>query len=144
MISKVLDGKCLYTPNGAAAEYASVGCNFYRGCPYQCEYCYNRKGRNAKVMGIDHAVLECAFTNMKYRPKKYKHLSGEEYALSVFRHEVDKDLEYLLQTGIFFSFSTDPMSDDCVNLTLQATDYAITKNVPVKILTKNADWSFLL
>lgn len=114
MILQVLDGKCLYTPSGAAAEYANVGCNFYRGCPYQCKYCYNRKGWTAKVMGVDHAVLENVFTNMKYRPKKYKSLTDDEYALTVFRHEVDKDLEYLQQTGIFFSFSTDPMCDDCV------------------------------
>ena len=24
----VLNGKCLYTPGGAAREYAAVGCNF--------------------------------------------------------------------------------------------------------------------
>ena len=141
MILQVLDGKCLYTPSGAAAEYANVGCNFYRGCPYQCEYCYNRKGWTGNVMGIDHAVLKSAFTNMKYRPKKYRHLTGEEYALTVFQHEVDKDLEYLQQRGIFLSFSTDPMCDDCVSLTLQATHYALTKSVPVKILTKNTFWS---
>ena len=44
MNEKTLNGKCLYTPGGAAREYAAVGCNFYRGCPFQCSYCYNRKG----------------------------------------------------------------------------------------------------
>lgn len=141
MTDRILSGICLYTPGGAAREYAAVGCNFYRGCPYQCSYCFNRKGRNKKVMGIDHAVLENKFTNISNRPKKYRDLSGEEYAMTVFRMETDKDLDYLRETGIFFSFSTDPMCEGCVSLTLEATGYALSKGVPVKILTKNAFWS---
>lgn len=140
MEERILNGKCLYTPGGAAREYAAVGCNFYRGCPYQCTYCYNRKGLTAKVMGVDHAVLEDKFTKEKNRPKKYRDLTSEEYALTVFRNEVDKDLAYLRQTGIFFSFSTDPMCGDCAQLTAQASLYAVREGVPVRILTKNAVW----
>ena len=140
MEEKILNGKCLYTPGGAAREYAAVGCNFYRGCPYQCTYCYNRKGLTAKVMGVDHAVLEDMFTKEKNRPKKYRDLTAEEYALTVFRHEVDKDLDYLRQTGIFFSFSTDPMCGDSAMLTAQASLYAVKEGIPVRILTKNAVW----
>ncbi len=138
---KVLDGKCLYTPGGAAREYAAIGCNFYRGCPYQCKYCYNRKGLTAKVMGVDHAVLEDEFTKVKNRPKKYRHLSGEEYANTVFTRELDKNVEYLRNTGIFYSFSTDPMCPDACELTLSTALYAISKGVPVRILTKNASWT---
>lgn len=135
---KILNGNCLYTPGGAAREYAAVGCNFYRGCPYQCQYCYNRKGRTAKVMGVDHAVLENKFTNTKYRPKKYAGLSGEDYAYQLFVSEVEKNLEYLCQTGIFYSFSTDPMCPDTYKLTVKTATFAVHQGIPVRILTKNA------
>lgn len=138
---KLLNGLCIYTPGGAAREYAAVGCNFYRGCPYQCQYCYNRKGITAKVMGVDHAVLQDKFTKIKRRPKKYRMLSGEEYAYMVFRREADRHLEYLKDTGIFFSFSTDPMCKDTIGLTMSAMLYATGKGIPVKILTKNADFT---
>lgn len=140
MKENILKGKCLYTPKGAAREYAAVGCNFYRGCPYQCKYCYNKKGWTSKVMGVAYAVLENKFTDMKYRPKKYRNLSGEDYALTVFKHEVEKDLDYLRKVGIFFSFSTDPMCDECVMLTVKSALYALSRGIPVKILTKNVGW----
>lgn len=138
----ILNGKCLYTPGGAAREYAAVGCNFHRGCPYQCRYCYNRKGMTAKVMGVDHALLENEFTKVESRPKKYRELSGEEYAFIRFQQEVFKWQDYLRKTGIFFSFSTDPMCDDAFGLTWQCVRYATKEySIPVKILTKNADFS---
>ena len=138
MEEKILNGKCLYTPGGAAREYAAVGCNFYRGCPYQCRYCYNRKGITARIMGVDHAVLEDEFTNVKRRPKSCLSMSGEEYAYWRFTSEVDKNEDYLRKTGIFFSFSTDPLCPDCFALTWKAVQYAITQDIPVKLLTKNA------
>lgn len=127
--------KCLYTPKGAAREYAAVGCNFYRGCPYQCRYCYNRKGITSGVMGLDHAVLESCFVS---RPKKFREMDAEGYALHVFKNEVDQYLEYLRDMGIFFSFSTDPMVRDTIGLTMGAMMYATGKGIPVKVLTKNA------
>ena len=127
--------KCLYTPKGAAREYAAVGCNFFRGCPYQCRYCYNRKGLTAGVMGVDHAVLESCFVS---RPKKFCEMDAEGYALHVFKNEVDQYLEYLQDMGIFFSFSTDPMTSDTIGLTMSAMLYATGKGIPVKVLTKNA------
>lgn len=135
--------KCLYTPKGAAREYAAVGCDFYRGCPYQCRYCYNRKGITAGVMGVDHAVLESCFISMKYRPKKYREVSGEDYAFMVFREEVTRHLDYLRTVGIFFSFSTDPMARDTIGLTMSAMMYATCKGIPVKVLTKNAAFTVI-
>ena len=126
--------KSLYTPKGAAREYAAVGCNFYRGCPYQCQYCYNRKGLTAGVMGIDHAVLESCFTS---RPKKYKNMDAESYALMCFVNEVGDHQEFLQDTGIFFSFSTDPWLPETRNLTWNCLKYAVIKGIPVKILTKS-------
>lgn len=137
-----LNGKCLYTPNGAAREYAAVGCNFYRGCPYQCRYCFNRRGMTARVMGVDHAVLDDCFTKEKNRPKKYKDLSGEEYAFVVFKRELEKHIDYFRKTGVFFSFSTDPLSPDAFGLTWKSAAYATKEyEIPVKILTKNADFT---
>ena len=133
-----INGFCLYTPGGAAREYAAVGCNLHRGCPYQCRYCYNRRGLTAKVMGVDHAVLEGKFSNLKNRPKSYLHLSGEEYAYFRFLQEVFKWKELLRRTGIFFSFSTDPLSDDCFSLTWKCISTVVKDHgIPVKVLTKN-------
>lgn len=133
-----VNGLCLYTPGGAAREYAAIGCNLYRGCPYQCNYCYNRRGLTAKVMGVDHAVLEDKFSNVNIRPKCYRHLSGEEYAYFRFLQEVLKWKELLRKTGIFFSFSTDPLSDDCFSLTWKCISTAVEDHgIPVKVLTKN-------
>ena len=138
MNEKILNGKCLYTPGGAAREYAAVGCNFYRGCPFQCSYCYNRKGLTSKVNGLPYALLEDAFTKPSRRPKKYQDMSATDYALTVFKGEVEKWLDHLLKHGIFFSFSTDPLSPDAAMLTTSAAFYAAQKGVNVKILTKNA------
>lgn len=141
-LEKVLNGSCLYTPGGAAREYAAVGCNFYRGCPYQCQYCYNRAGMTAKVMGIDHAVLKDEFTKIERRPKKYRELTGEEYVYMRFLQEVEKWHDYLQKTGIFFSFSTDPLCNECFDLTWQCVRF-VTKEygIPVKMLTKNGGLS---
>lgn len=98
----ILNGKCLYTPGGAAREYAAVGCNFYRGCPFRCSYCYNRTGLTAKVNGLPYAYLEDAFSKVSIRPKKYQDMPAADYALVVFKREVDKWLEHLLRYGIFF------------------------------------------
>ena len=142
MEEKIINGRCLYTPKGAAREYAAVGCNFYRGCPYQCRYCYNRNGMTAAVMGLDHAVLENEFTSIKNRPKKYRDLTAEEYAFLRFQQEVFKWQDYLRKTGIFFSFSTDPLCPDAFSLTWLCVRHATKEyGIPVKILTKNADFS---
>ena len=134
----VLNGACLYTPGGAAREYAAVGCNFYRGCPFQCSYCYNRKGLTAKVNGLPYALLEDSFTKVAKRPKKYQDLSPEDYAMIVFKREVEKWYDHLIKHGIFFSFSTDPLSSASASLTTKAAFYAAQRGIDVKILTKNA------
>lgn len=137
-IEERVNGFCLYTPGGAAREYAAVGCNLYRGCPYQCRYCYNRRGMTAKVMGVDHAVLLDKFSNSNNRPLRYCHLTGEEYAYSRFLQDLSKWKEQLRKKGIFFSFSTDPLCDDCFNLTWKCVISAVVDHgIPVKVLTKS-------
>jgi len=96
----------------------------------------------AKVMGVDHAVLVDKFTSLSSRPKKYREITSEEYAFTRFQQEVFKWQDYLRKTGIFFSFSTDPLCADTFSLTWQCVRYATKEyGIPVKILTKNADFS---
>ena len=134
----ILNGKCLYTPGGAAREYAAVGCNFYRGCSFQCNYCYNRKGLTAKVNGLPYAKLEDSFTKLSNRSRKYRDMESIDYVLTIFKREVDKWFDHLIKYGIFFSFSTDPLSPQTSALTIKAAFYAASKGINVKILTKNA------
>lgn len=143
MEEKDLNGKCLYTPKVSAREYAAVGCNFYRGCPNGCTYCYNKRGITSGTLGGDRPVLMNKFTDMKYRPKKYAYMESEIYAFTCFTGEVQNSLDYLRETGIFFSFTTDPMCLECFALTWMAVDYAVAMRVPVRVLTKNAGYNFV-
>lgn len=123
----ILDGKALYSPKGAALEYAAVGCNFYKGCPHACEYCYLKRGVLSHELGSTEVKLKACFKD-------------EIHAMKVFVKELEADLEYIRQTGVFFSFSTDPMIDETRDLTLSAVIECLAHGVPVKILTKNASF----
>ena len=53
--------RAIYTPKGAALEYGKVGCNFYTGCPHDCEYCYLKRGAPAKLLGSKEVRLKSCF-----------------------------------------------------------------------------------
>ena len=129
--------KCLYVPKGAAREYAAVACNFYRGCPYQCKYCYNRKGLGAGMLGIGRVVMASKFTSPRYRPKGFIDLSPENFAMRTFVQEVKDHVDLLRSTGIFMSFITDPMLSETHALTLRAACFCARLQIPVTILTKS-------
>lgn len=122
----IINGKALYTPKGAAREYAAVGCNFYTGCPHNCSYCYLKRGVLSKQLGGTDVQLKKCFAN-------------EDDALMKFKNECDKYIDYLRVVGIFFSFSTDPMLKETSTLTMKAAMIAINLDIPVMILTKCAD-----
>lgn len=122
----ILNGKALYTPKGAAREYAAVGCNFYNGCPHDCLYCYLKRGVLSKTLGKTEVSLKKCFAD-------------ENDALFVFKHECEKHIDHLRKTGVFFSFSTDPMLRETCMLTLKAAKFALQCGIPVKILTKCAN-----
>lgn len=124
---KPFKGKVIYTTKGSAREYGRVGCNFYRGCPHECEYCYLRYGPPAKQLGGNVATLKNSFKD-------------EEKARQVFVREAIRHLDVIRKTGLFFSFSTDPMHPDTRDLTLFGAVWANHHGIPVKILTKNADF----
>lgn len=46
-----INGKAIYTTKGAAREYGRIGCNFYTGCPHDCQYCYLKRGAPSKQLG---------------------------------------------------------------------------------------------
>lgn len=125
-MKNLINGKAIYTPKGAAREYGEVGCNFYIGCTHDCVYCYLKRGVLSHSMGKTEITLKKCFKN-------------EKHALDVFSKEIHENLNFLQKTGIFFSFSTDPLLVETRELTLAATKLATSHGVPVKILTKAID-----
>lgn len=128
MIDEIkINGKAIYSTKGAAKEYCRVGCNFYTGCPHDCSYCYLKRGAPSKLLGGTEVRLKKCFKD-------------EKDALYQFRKEVVAHYEHLRKTGVFFSFTTDPMIPDTIELTMQALLFLQEGGIPSYILTKNADF----
>lgn len=126
--NKSFSGKAIYKPKGKAGEYSEWACNFYNGCSNGCEYCYCKKGILAKTMGGDVPTLKKSFKN-------------EAHALEIFEKELLQNKEELQKHSLFFSFSTDPMLPETIDLTIKAIAVAVKHGVKVKILTKMADFT---
>lgn len=122
-----INGKAIYTTKGAAREYGRVGCNFYTGCPHGCEYCYLKRGITAKTLGGTEVLLKKCFKD-------------EGDALETFCREVRKHRVILQETGVFFSFTTDPMIPKTRDLTISALNMLNCCRIPATILTKDATW----
>lgn len=120
-------GKAIYCPTGKAGEYATYACNFFVGCSNGCEYCYLKKGIAAKVLGIDHPELKKCFKDV-------------DHAKEIFKKELQQNLDALQKNGLFFSFTTDPMLPETIELTKEAIAICVKSNVNVTILTKRADF----
>nr|UWI14901.1 MAG: Protein of unknown function (DUF5131) [Bacteriophage sp.] len=120
-------GKAIYCSTGKAGEYATYACNFFVGCSNGCEYCYLKKGIGAKVLGIDHPELKKCFKDV-------------DHAKEVFKKELQQNLEDLQKNGLFFSFTTDPMLPETIELTKEAIAICVQNNVNVTILTKRTDF----
>lgn len=123
---KIFQGKALYQPSGKAKEYSPWATNFFVGCKHDCDYCYCKKG-----------PLSHIWTNTPLLKKCFK---DESTALKQFITELSNHHEEVAKSGVFFSFTTDPMLEETRELTLAATEEALKLGVPVQILTKNADW----
>lgn len=126
MTTKRFNGKAIYEPSGKAAEYSPWACNFYAGCSNDCEYCYCKRGFMSHVWSTE--------------PKLKKCFKSPDHALKVFENELYANLEELREYGLLFSFTTDPMLPETIEVTLTAMGRAVLQDVPVKILTKRADW----
>lgn len=123
----IIKGKALYTTKGAAREYGRIGCNFYTGCPHECAYCYLKRGITGKALGGTEVRLKKCFKD-------------EKHALQVFRNEVIKHRDRLRETGVFFSFTTDPMIPETIVLTMQSLLFLQDMGIQSYVLTKNADF----
>ena len=124
-----INGKALYSTKGAAREYGRIGCNFYTGCPHECEYCYLKRGAPSKQLGGNEVRLKKCFKD-------------ETDAARILRNELDKHLEQCKRYGIFLSFTTDPMIDETRNLTSIAISEATMRDIPVWVLTKNSTFIY--
>lgn len=120
-------GKAIYNPGGKAREYSQWAVNFYNGCSARCDYCYNRKGRSAKILGIDKPMLK-------------KSLVNEEKAWEIFQKELLQNNMEIRKTGLFFNFVSDPMLPETILLNTTAMRLCLTNNIPIKILTKQTWW----
>lgn len=125
-MEKRFNGNAIYQPTGKAAEYAPWACNFYTGCSNNCLYCYCKRGVMSHVW--------TPYPNLK------KIFKNETHAYEVFVRELERNLDVLRKTGLFFSFTTDPMLPDTRILTMLAVTECIHRQVPVQILTKCADF----
>lgn len=124
---KTFKGKAIYNPSGKAREYSEWACNFYVGCSNDCTYCYCKKGVLGHAMGANTATLKKCFRNIGH-------------AKDVFEKEMLQNKDELRKHGLFLSFTTDPMLSDTIELTVFAISCCLCANIPVKILTKRADW----
>jgi DNA repair photolyase len=124
---KIFKGKAIYNPSGKAGEYSYWACNFYVGCSNGCDYCYCKKGILAGTMGGDKAVLKKCFHNKKH-------------AMEEFRKDISKNWVELQKDGLFFTFTSDPFLSETIQLTTAAIRECIYHLIPVKLLTKKADW----
>lgn len=125
--TKSFKGKALYKPTGKAGEYSEWACNFFTGCSNDCSYCFCKRG-----------VFSHVWTK---KPKFKKCFRDFDHALSIFEKEMMANICELRKSGVFFSFTTDPMiPGKTLELTLRAAELALKNDVPVQILTKCADW----
>lgn len=122
-----LNGKILYTTKGAAREYGRIGCNFYTGCPHECEYCYLKRGAPSKQLGGNEVQLKKCFKD-------------KDEAAQRFVYELNKWSKECKEHGLFLSFTTDPMIDETIELTQVAIHNCSLNDIPVRILTKDANF----
>jgi DNA repair photolyase len=120
-------GKCIYNPSGKAGEYSYWAANFYNGCSARCTYCYNRHGRNSKVVGGDTPILK-------------KSLQGKRTPLSIFQGELLYNAPEIRKHGLFLNFVSDPCLYETIALNFAAIESCNQLDIPVKILTKQAWW----
>ena len=109
-------------PKGSAAEYAKYACNFYVGCSNACTYCFNKRWGWGDV------------------PTLKKCFKDENHALDVFKRELEANMGELQEHGLFFSFTSDLFLKETISLNVAAIDMCVNSWIPVKALTKRADW----
>ncbi len=120
-------GNAIYKPKGKAGEYAEWACNLYVGCSNDCSYCYCKRGVLAHAMGGKTATLKKCFRD-------------EVDALKKFTAELERNIDELRRSSLFFTFTSDPMIPETRQLTMDCIAVALDRGVKVQVLTKNADF----
>ena len=69
-----------------------------------------------------------------------KAFKDEQDAIAVFKKEFSQNLQALHDFGLFFSFTTDPLLPETMQLTAQGVKACVENGVNVKVLTKRADF----
>ena len=124
----VFHGKCIYNPNGKAAEYFEWAVNYYNGCTHNCSYCFN-----------NHSLMSATLGGTNVRLKKS--LVDEQTAYEIFCRELQRHISQIITDGaLHFNFVSDPCLPETIVLNWKCIDYAISKGVPCQVLTKRADW----
>lgn len=125
-----MSNKCIYQPKGAAREYGAWACNLYNGCSHHCDYCYCKRGYMAKTIGKGEPELKRSVGK------------DEEEAYHTFVRELREHRDAILDDGegLFFSFSTDPMLREEIDLTMRCVQECVVNEVPVQLLTKATWW----
>jgi DNA repair photolyase len=120
-------GKSIYESKGKAGEYSKYAVSFFCGCSCGCHYCYNKTGRFNATLGGDTPTLKKCFKD-------------EKHALEIFEKELKQNLPELQKHGLFFSFTSDLFLNETILLNTKAIDLCVENKVPVKVLTKRADF----
>lgn len=77
---------------------------------------------------------------MEFGSQFEKAFKDEQNAIDIFRKEFFENLAELHISGLFFSFTTDPLLPETMGLTAQAVKICVENGVNVKLLTKRADF----
>lgn len=77
---------------------------------------------------------------MEFGSQFEKAFKDEQNAIDIFRKELFENLAELHISGLFFSFTTDPLLPETMGLTAQAVKICVENGVNVKLLTKRADF----
>ena len=125
-MSKAL--KILSRPKGNAEEYGKWSVNPYKGCSHGCLYCYLKKGAWANGLGGDTAQMKTGVVS-------------DEHAYHLAMAEIIEHREEIIRDGgLFMTFTSDPCAAETRYLFFRIASQAIQQNIPVTMLTKNADF----
>lgn len=118
--------KILSNPKGNAEEYGRWSVNPYIGCSNGCTYCYLKSGPSGKYLGQNKPVLK-------------KGIADDEHAFYLAMAEILENRKQIRKDGgVFMSFVTDPMLEECQRLFYCIAARCVQYEIPVTFLTKRA------
>lgn len=145
-------GTLIYQPKGAAGEYAKWAVNLHNGCTHGCTYCYNRRGVLSHAFG-EEPKLAAPIKKLVLKIKQEMYDRGisdseiddvkvTKCAIQCILHSDYDKLRHttIREDGIFLSFTSDPLCDECHQLTDTAVWWCIAMKIPVTLLTKSVNF----